>query len=373
MKKLKEFEINSERLINTFITLVKIPSPSWKEGDLTSHVVESLSSLGLECELFPCGQSNNLLARLPGKGGVPVLFSSHMDTVGPCEKINPIINKTRITSDGTSVLGSDDKSAIAMFIEALAVIKEKNLPHGPIEFLFTCAEEIGLVGAKSFDMSRLNAKYAFVFDCGGPVGTVILKAPYQTTISVSIKGRAAHAGIEPEKGVSAIAVAADIISSLPCGRIDEETTMNIGVIKGGTANNIVAENAEFTMEIRSIDRKKLARLETLVKDKVSKAAGKRGALHKTKMRLEYPGFSIRPESKIIRIVDEALKSIRIEPVHIASGGGSDTNIFNKAGIKAVNLSSGMSMVHTTSEYIRIKDLKNGARLVLSIIEQAGPS
>jgi tripeptide aminopeptidase len=361
--------INKERLIKYFLDLVKIPSPSWKEGEVLDYIINILSGIKADIIKYRCNESNNLLVRLYGNiPNDPVLFSAHTDTVLPCENVKPVVTKTKITSDGSTILGADDKAAIAVFLEAISNIQENGMPHGPIEFLFSCAEEIGLCGIKGFDLSLLNAKYAFVFDSGGEIGRIILKAPYQTTYDIKIIGKAAHAGIAPERGVSAIRIASEIITKIPHGRIDYETTANVGLISGGKATNIVPEEASIALEARSISREKLKSIESKIENTAKSIVKNNKAAVKISKRLEYAGYSIKESDRIVKILDSALEKIKIKPVYEASGGGSDTNIINKSGIKAVNLSIGMRDVHTKKEYINIKDLVNGARLVLSIIE-----
>ncbi len=360
-----------EKVIKTFTDLAKISSPSWKEHRVMSYIIKRMKRLGATIEKYPCNGSYNLLARVEGTGrGRPVLLSSHMDTVVPCEKVTPVITDKKITSDGTTILGSDDKAAITMFIEALEILKKKKLPHPPLELLFSCAEELGLMGIKQFDMSVLESRTGFVFDSGGSVGKVILKAPWHSSMELFVKGKAAHAGMEPEKGVSAITVLSEIITAIPSGRIDEETTSNIGIISGGSATNIVSPESCCRLEVRSIDKKKLKATETEIRETAKSIAKKRGARVTIKRELEYPGFIIRETDRIVKITTDALKSIGITPSLEISGGGSDTNIFNRSGIRAINLSCGMQKVHTTEEFITIKDLIKGTELVLALLERA---
>jgi tripeptide aminopeptidase len=365
------YRINTRRLIKTFIDLVKIPSPSWKETAIRAYIINSLEKLGVKARSIPCGDSYNLLITLPGdQNRKPVLFSAHMDTVTPCENVKPIQTATRITSDGTTVLGSDDKSAIAMFLESLRYIKENGMSHGTLEFLITCAEEAGLRGMKGFDTSLLKSKYAFVFDSDGPVGKIVLRAPYHSTMTISVTGKAAHAGMEPERGVNAINVLSHIITRLPAGRIDQETTVNVGTIAGGRATNIVAEHASCVLEARSLDFRKLKTQEATIRSVAKKTAAQYGARCAISRTMEYSGFTIKPNDKIAAMAAGAMKRVGIKHQFEVSGGGSDTNILNKAGISAINLSAGMQKVHTTKEYIMLKDLVNGMKVVLSIIDIA---
>jgi len=363
------FEVNRDRLINNFIELVKISSPSWHEQRLIDYITNEFQGLNVDYESHKCGDSYNILAKVDGnKSGDPILFSCHLDTVLPCENINPVVSATKISSDGTSILGADDKAAIASFLEALYYLKENNISHRPVEFLFTCAEEVGLYGIKGFDISLLKSKIAFVFDSAGEIGRIVLKAPYHISMDVTVNGKAAHAGIMPECGISAIRALAEMITKIPHGRIDKETTANVGIISGGKATNIVAEEAGCKLEIRSISYKKLKATEIEIKNVINNVSKSYRAKTQIKINMEYSGFSIDQSEKIIKIIEKALGKIRIKPKFEVSGGGSDTNVINKAGIKAVNLSIGMMNVHTKNEFIYIKDLVDGARLVLSIID-----
>ncbi|MBN2158870.1 MAG: M20/M25/M40 family metallo-hydrolase [Spirochaetes bacterium] len=363
------YQINRKRLVKTFTDMARISSPSWKEGAMLKYVSDEARKLGCSIRAIRCGESHNLLIALRGNAKRrPVLFSGHMDTVTPCDRVRPVVGATRITSDGTSILGSDDKAAIAMFIEALRYISETEMRHGPVEILLSCAEEIGLRGIKGFDMSLLRSRHAFVFDSDGKIGKIVLQAPYHATTTITVTGRAAHAGMEPEKGVNAINVLSEIITLLPSGRIDHETTMNIGTISGGRATNIVAEKAACVLEVRSLSHRKLIRQESIIRGIAKKTAALHGARCAMSRTMEYSGFSIRPDDPIARIAVNAMARVGVKHQFEVSGGGSDTNIFNRAGIKAINLSAGMQKVHTTKEFIMIRDLIDGTRVVLSIID-----
>jgi tripeptide aminopeptidase len=362
-------KIDRERIISTFVDLARISSPSWEEAKVIDYIAGYAKKIGVSAKKIPCGKSHNLLLTMKGADGIrPVLFSGHTDTVTPCLNVKPVVSAARITSDGTSILGSDDKCAIAMFLEALHRIHEERLPHGPVEVLLSCAEEIGLKGIKLFDMKMIRSKIAFVFDCSGPVGNIIMKAPYHLNMALTVKGKAAHAGIEPEKGVNAINVLSEIITKIPSSRIDEETTLNVGMISGGRATNIVAEEASCILEIRSISNKKMRLCEKIVRETARKIALVKKARVTVSSVLDYSGFTIRESDPITRIVSRSLESIGVKPRCSISGGGSDTNVFNKSGIRAVNLSCGMQKVHTVDEYIEIKDLVRGSELVLAIID-----
>ena len=361
--------VNKKRLIKRFVDMAKISSPSWQEEGIIDYLTEVFSGINVKVRKYKCDDSYNLLVKIKGDKNIkPLLFSSHMDTVHPCKNIRPVVSENRISSDGTTILGADDKSAIAIFIEAAYCLQENNIQHGPIEFLFSCAEEVGLKGVKGFDFSQTKAKYAFVFDTEGRIGKIMLKAPYHSVTDIAVKGRAAHAGIQPENGISAIRVASEIISQIPHGRIDNETTVNVGIISGGSATNIVAEECTLKLEARSLDHSKLKSIEREIERIAKTVARQNKAGVKINKELEYYGYTLNTEDALIKLTERALKRIRLKSEFAVSGGGSDTNIINRSGIKAVNLSVGMRNVHTTREYIPIVDLVNGTKFVLSIIE-----
>jgi tripeptide aminopeptidase len=363
------YDINKEKLIKTFTELAEISSPSWHEKKVMDYLIKRFKKIGAVCKQYKCGESYNLLIKISGDSTrTPILFSGHMDTVGPCENIKVIVTDTKISSDGTTVLGGDDKAAIAAFVEALEYVKEKKIPHGDIEILLSCAEEVGLKGIKGFDLSVLRSKFAFVFDSSGDIGRIIVKAPYHSNMKIEIKGRASHAGMAPEKGINAIRVLSSIISSLPNGRIDNETTINIGIISGGRATNIVPESAVCDLEIRSIQKNKMLDVEKEVRRTVKRICSEYKAKSSIERSLEYEGFIVKNDAPISVMVSKAMKKIGLRPVFVSMGGGSDTNIINESKINAINLSCGMQKIHSTDEFILIKDLITVTKLVLSIIE-----
>ncbi|MCL1864732.1 MAG: M20/M25/M40 family metallo-hydrolase [Spirochaetes bacterium] len=363
------YDINSEKLVKTFVELAEISSPSWHEKQVMDYLIKRFKKMGARCTQYKCGESYNLLIKISGdKNRTPILFSAHMDTVGPCENVKVIVTDTKISSDGTTVLGGDDKAAIAAFIEAFEYIEEKKIPHGNIEILLSCAEEVGLKGIKGFDLSLLKSKFAFVFDSSGDIGRIIVKAPYHSNMKIEIKGRASHAGMAPEKGINAIRVLSEIIATLPNGRIDDETTINIGIMSGGRATNIVPETAVCDLEVRSIQKSKMLDVEKEVRRTVKKVCSEYKAKSSIERNLEYEGFIVKIDDPISVMVSKAMKKIGLKPVFVSMGGGSDTNIINGSKIKAINLSCGMQKIHSTEEFIMIKDLITGTKLVLSLLE-----
>jgi tripeptide aminopeptidase len=275
-----------------------------------------------------------------------------------------------IYSDGTTILGGDDKSGIAAILEAVRYIKENNIPHGDIEVAFTIAEESGMHGAKNMDYSWLKSKLAFVLDSSGSVGSVVIQAPAQYKTYSTIKGKASHAGVAPEDGISAIQVAARAIENMKLLRVDEETTANIGSITGGGATNIVCDKVDLAMEARSLVRSKVEAQAKHMLECIENACREFGAEHETKQSLSYPEVNLKKDAAIVELVGAAIRKIGLEPSLKSTGGGSDTNIISGKGLQAVTLGIGMSNVHTTSEYIAISDMEKTAELVAAIIREA---
>ena len=366
--------INEKRLLNRFLEYVQIDSPTKEELEFANFIKAELLELGLEVYMDDAGEkvgsnSGNVVARLKAHGeGETIIFSSHLDTVSPSRGIKPQIRDGVIYSDGTTILGGDDKAGIASIMEALEVVIENNLPHGEIEVAFTIFEEGGLFGSKNLDYSKLNAKKGFVMDSGGDPGVIIVQGPAQNKIDVKFIGKEAHAGVAPETGISAIQIAAEAISNMKLLRIDEETTANIGSITGGSATNIVTKEVVFHAEARSLDNDKLKiQTDHMVKC-CEDAATKFGGKVEINVENAYGAFKIDENHELVNSVKLACKNLGFDSKTTTSGGGSDTNIFNANGIDAINLGIGERMPHTLEEHLHIKDLENAARLALEIIK-----
>ena len=371
--------INSERLIDEFIELVQVDSESGAERQVADLLKEKLNALGLQVFEDEAGsyvevgqRTGNIIATLPANGGQGplLLLSAHMDTVKPGQGIKPLREKGVITSSGDTILGSDDKAGIAAIMESLRVLQEQKILHGGLQVVFTVGEEIGLKGAKGLAYDRLQAKMGFVLDSGGPTGEIIIKAPTQYSMKGTIKGKAAHAGIAPEQGINAIMVAAQGIAGMKVGRMDEETTSNIGLISGGVATNIVPEQVTIEGEARSINPTKAkAQIDHMVAA-LNKAADQMGAKVEIKVVKEYDSIDLAADSLPVQIALKAAEQIGLKPYLGQTGGGSDANVFNGQGIACANLGTGMSKVHTTEEFITEENLLNNARYVLEIIKTA---
>lgn len=369
--------VNQERLIANFMKMVKVSSLSGQEGAFRDMLKGEFALLGLAGEEDTAGEilngdSGNILFKMKGTVDKPsLLLAAHMDTVVPGTGINPIRGSDEvIRSEGSTILGSDDKAGIAAILEAVQVVREKGLDHPPLEILFTVSEEQGLLGIKNFDFSRLESSYGYVLDSGGEPGTIVVQSPCQNEIEYRVRGKAAHAGINPEDGVNAIQIMAKALATMPCGRIDEETTCNFGIIEGGMARNIVAEYCRVKGEARSLSRSKLEQLTSELLQMFKSAVEKNGGVAETDVVLLYPETALQSDEEVVLVAVQAAANIGLQTKLLSTGGGSDASIINGNNIRCANLGIGMNAVHTSDEFIRIEDLVNDARLVLGIIEEA---
>jgi len=365
--------VNRDRMLNEFMQLVRIDSISRDERKMADTLKGKLEGMGLtavedNAGVKIGGNAGNIICTVKGDKNVPaVLLMAHMDTVVPGIGKKPVMEDGYIKSDGTTVLGGDDAIGIECILEALRVLKEENISHGDIQITFTVAEEGGLYGSKNLDYSLIYAKYGIVLDGGGSIGSVAVKAPSQYKVDVIVNGKASHAGVAPEKGISAIQVAAEAISKMKLGRIDSETTANIGIISGGHATNIVCDRVEIKAEARSRDRQKLDKQALHMKECFQKAVELCGGSIEFKTEIEYLSYDIPKDSDIIKMLDKASKVAGVELLLEETGGGSDTNIINGKGIQAVDISVGMDCVHTVEEKVFIDDMVKAAGFLVAII------
>ena len=368
--------INKKRLLNTFLDLIKIDSSSLHERNIVVNVKERLLKMGLRVSEDSSwkkigGEAGNIWAMIKGnvKGAPRILLNAHLDTVSPCKGLRTRIRNGYVYSDGTTILGADNKAGVAVILEAIKALKESRIPHGEIKILFTVAEEIGLCGAQFLPKEALDADMGFTLD-GGDVDKIIDQAPSQDTIEARIIGKAAHAGVRPEVGINAIKVASEAIAKMRLGRIDRETTSNIGVIKGGTATNIVPEKVIIKGEARSHDPKKLKAQVAHMKKCLSAACKKHKAQLKIRVFRAYNAFKIKRGHPAIGLAEDALRSLGIKPVVKMTGGGSDANIFNSRSLSTIILGAGADSVHTSKERLSIRQMGMSALMVLEIIKGA---
>jgi len=377
--------INVTRLTEEFARLASISSPSFREGEISAYLTKRFTQLGCRVATDGAGsrigsQSDNLVAFWPavGKDAEPFMLSVHMDTVEPADNVVPVLRDGVFYSAGDTVLGSDDKSGIAEIIEAMEVITEQNIPHGPVEIVVTVCEEVGLLGAKNFDTSLLQSKRGLALDTAG-VDILIHRAPCANKLRMEIVGQESHAGIAPENGLSAILVAARALEKMQLGRIDEETTANIGTIHGGQATNIVPRKVVLEGEARSHDPAKLRRQTQHMCESIVDAARELakqidGRLFQaqvtTEVTADYPVMAVPADSPWIQYVAEAHRRLGRNLVIKGAGGGSDANIFNSHGIETVILATGMSKVHSSEEHVAVADMAKVAEALVEIIRGA---
>ncbi|WP_409178570.1 M20/M25/M40 family metallo-hydrolase [Brevibacillus fortis] len=367
--------INQERLLNEFLELVQIDSETKNEAEINKVLKEKLIAMGFTVEEDDAAAktghgANNLIATLEGTGKGPViLFSSHMDTVVPGNGIKPQIRDGYIYSDGTTILGADDKAGIAAIFEGIRSMKEQNLPHPTIQVVLTVGEESGLVGSRAMDSSLLKAEMGFILDSEGPVGKITVAGAGQYRIVTKIHGKAAHAGVNPEDGISAITVASKAISRMPLGRIDADTTANIGRFEGGKAYNIVTDYVEIWSEARSLVMDKLEAQVKKMTTAFEEVAAEMGATCENDVIFMYHGYKFNEETPVVQKAIAAVKRVERNPELVASGGGSDGNVFNGYNVPSVNFAIGYEEIHTKNERMPIAELNKAAELVLAVIAE----
>lgn len=369
-----------KRLEELFVELVAVPCESKKEGRVAELVKAKLEEMQVsylqdEVQKITGGECGNIIVTLPPnvQGDVPgVFFEGHLDCVNPCTGTKVVRKDGVFYSDGTTVLGGDDKVGVAAMLEAIRALQEDGVAHGTVQFIFSVSEEIGCLGAKNCDANLLKADFGYCLDTEGQLGEIVCAAPKQYEIFVKVLGKTAHGGVEPEKGINAIMLGAGALAALPkYGRIDEETTMNIGLIKGGTANNIVPAECEFVIDMRSLDEGKLEALKdstvALIRQEVAKGGGR------TDIRVEAacPSAVVAQGHPCVQLASLAAKNLGAEKISLQkSGGCSDGNFYCGMGLPTVVLGTGMSNIHTTAEFLKEEDLWNTARWVYEIVRLA---
>lgn len=368
---------NPDRLCRTFLELCRMNTPARKEGPLADLLESRLGRLGLTCTRDSAASATgsntgNLIATLPATepDAPTIFFAAHMDTVEPNPDVQIVVESDTIRTAGNSILGADDRAGIAPILEALEVVQEHGIPHGTVQVVFTVCEEVGLLGAKALDLGSLTARFGFVLDSGPPVGSIVSEAPSQDSMEITLRGVPAHAGAEPEKGISAIQVAARAIDRMRLGRIDAETTANVGAIHGGQATNIVCPEVVLKAEARSRDPDKLELQVRHMIETIEEAAVHYGATADIRVEHQYDAYCLGPEDPVIGLAMRAVRRLGLEPTLKAVGGGSDANVFNARGLPTCVLGTAMVGVHTHEERVSVRDLVRTADLVLAIIREA---
>jgi tripeptide aminopeptidase len=359
-----------------FLELAALPSPPGEERAVADVVLRYLRDLGLDPDEDGAGAEigstiGNIYARLePTAEGTPLFLCAHLDTVPPSGPLQPVVEDGVVRNAGGTILGADNKSAVVAMLEAVRRVLAEGRPHAGIELIFTPKEEVGLLGIAAFDHDRLHADLGYVYDQAAPIGEIILGAPHAQAMNVTFHGRAAHAGMFPEEGRSAIQAAAKAIADLRLGRIDEEATANVGTISGGTAGNIVPEWCSFVAEVRCQDERRLGELVQEMLDVFSFAATSSDCEVETELRKDYRGYRFKREDDVVTLAAAALTRCGHEPTYALSGGAADANVFNDRGRRCVNLANGMTDIHTPTERIAVEDLSAMAEVTLAIVEAA---
>jgi tripeptide aminopeptidase len=378
-----EARIDKARLRDLLLELVRIDSHSKKERDVAQRLEREMNALGAERIVYDDagekvgGNSGNLIALFAGTApsARPLLLSAHMDTVAPGEGVKPVVDGDVIRSDGTTVLGGDDKSGVSIVCEVLRVLRERNIPHGPIDVVFTICEESALLGARNLDVTALRARTGVVLDSDSP-GFLFTRAPGANAIEVRVHGLAAHAGMAPEKGLSALRIASEAIAAMRLGRIDEETTANLGLVRGGTGVNVVPNLVEIRGEARSHDDAKLAAQTEHMRECFESAAARHRvtvdgvttqARVEFKATREYEAMNVPDASPIVRLIVAAGERRRSRVTVTGMGGGCDANILNRRGFEVANLGTGMREIHTVKEWLDVNDMVLAAEVLLEAI------
>ncbi len=350
------------------LELAAIPSPPGGEDVVAGVVTRYVRDLGLAVEEDDFG---NLYARVePTTEGTPLFFCAHLDTVPPSGELRPVVEDGVVRNAGGTILGADNKAAVAQMLEGVRRVLGESIPHAGIELLFTRQEEVGLLGAAAFDHTRLRAQLGFVYDQEGPIGEVILGAPYAQGMEITFHGRAAHAGMSPEEGRSAIKAASRAIADLRLGRVDEETTANVGLISGGTAGNIVPDRCTFSAEARSHDERKLGELVQEMLDICTFAASEAECTMESVARKDYRGYRFAKSEPVVELAASALARCGHEVRYGLSGGAADANVFNERGLRCLNLTHGVYDFHSPNERVAVADLEAMVDVTVALVEGA---
>jgi tripeptide aminopeptidase len=365
-------------VVDVFMSLAAVPSPSGDERAVADLVAAYLRELGLEVSEDDAasslrGNAGNLYCRVPasdGNGGLPLFFCAHIDTVPPDAPIEPVIAHGAIRNSAPTILGADNKASVAVMLEAVRQLVAEGRPHAGVELVLTVQEEVGLLGAKAFDCSRLHARTGFVYDHAASIGEIITHAPSQYTIEATFHGHPAHSGIAPEQGRSAIAAAARAIAEMRLGRIDDETSANVGLIRGGVARNIVPAQCWLQAETRSLDPERARRESQAMLDAMAHAANVEECSVETSVTLEYEAYRYRRSDPTVALAIEALERAGYEARTASAGGGADAHVFNQRGLHCLNLGNGMARIHTAEEEIAVADLSAMVDVTLALVETA---
>ena len=360
-------------LLEEFAGFTELDSVSFGERRMADLLKKKLKALGFETEEDDAGShyggnAGNVYGFLKGSlSGEPVLFSAHMDTVEPGIGKKAVFQEDgRITSDGTTVLGADDAAGLTEILGGIRRVLSSGKPHRDIEVLFPIAEEVYTKGTRVFDFSKIRSKEAYVLDLSGPVGSAAVQAPSLISFVLTIHGKAAHAGFEPEKGIHAIQIAADAIGSIQMGHVEEDTTVNVGEISGGTGTNIVPERCEVRGEIRSYVHEKALEQMNRMEEIFRTSAGRYGGEAEVTCRIGTYAYETSMGSTVVRRMRAVCKKLGFSFLPKESFGGSDNNVLAAHGIEGIVLACGMEQVHSVQEYTTVQALKETAELLTAL-------
>lgn len=365
------------RVLELFIELARIPSPPGDERRVADRVCAQLAQLEIAC----CeddtaralgGNTGNLIASLPANVDCApaLLFCAHLDTVPERGTIVPIVDDGVVRSKSETILGADNKAAVAAMLEAVRLVITEGRPHGDIHLVFTPMEEIGCRGAAALDLAALRTALGFVYDYSAPIGVYVASGPSGFLLEIEFVGRSAHAGIAPEDGRSAVLAAASAISLLPAGRLEDGTTVNVGLIGGGTAHNVVPERCAITVDVRSPGRPEAEHIVDEILTTCTTVAARHDCLINSEQTEKYAAYELEPDAPVVTLARHALERLSIKMTPVPATGGADASVFNARGLPCLNLANGMAEIHTTDEQISVADLELMVEVTLAIIAEA---
>ncbi|MBN1540753.1 M20/M25/M40 family metallo-hydrolase [candidate division KSB1 bacterium] len=361
-----------ERMYRLFVDLAGIDAVSLHEKPIADHLTDWFSRRGLTVEMDDAGQKcgsdcGNLLVRIPGTDE-PLMLVAHLDTVAPTAGLQPILEDDIIRSDGQTILGADNRAGVAVILYAVEQLLAHKRPHRSLELVFTIAEELGMLGALALDFSSLQAREAYIFDCSREIGSYVFQTPTAIDFDIDFYGKAAHSGVNPERGINALSMALPVLQAIPVGRVDAKTVANIGTIRGGQAINVVPDQVEVTGEMRSFDSTTLEKLTQSIQDSCLQAAQKHNGRIEPHFKVGFQGFTLSQDNPVVERLLRVLERLEISGNPLVYYGGSDANVFNANGIQALNIGIGASNPHSTDEQIALSDLLSGAQIIQYLTE-----
>lgn len=365
--------MSDQRLLGTFLDLLRIDSPAGEEAGVAAYCANTLGALGFRvrtdaADVATGSNTGNVIAELAGTSGRKLVLCAHMDCVEPCRGVRPVVRDGAVSSGGPTVLGADDKVGIAVIIESVRRACEASSPRPDLHVMLTVQEEVGLRGAKALSSADLEGTdLCLVLDAEGALGGLIVAAPTHYTFVATFAGRSAHAGVAPERGINAIALAARAIDVMELGRLDEMTTANVGSIQGGSATNVVPSLVTVTGECRSLERTRVEALRAAMDGAMRDAAAAGGGRVDVEWTLEYESFAVAEDDPAVTILRAACADVGLEPVLLHTGGGSDANVIATLGVPTLAVSCGMRDVHSVDETMRVDDLSTLAGLTDAVI------